>query len=255
VKRKATQTNVKNSGLSSIGESRFDVYLKEQKCDFKTKNIAIAGSTASEWYSGSYLEDLKKNAANHDYLWLTLMGNDALAQMPSCASEGHTPEECGDELEKDMLNKMGTILDDLHEVNPNLQIVGFGYDTMFGGLGCEVLCRTIFPQCWKESNVTSPIECFNTQFIRIQGIWDKLASARSDYVTAINILGTTQMAGGDEGVTIGHPDMTKLGPSAYWPDYYGCIHPSLLSTKHDGSGAMLIMHQFYEQYWSKTLGC
>merc|ERR1719498_335230 len=77
--------------------------------------------------------------------------------MPSCASAGHTPEECGDQLEKDMLSKMGSILDDLHEVNPKLQIVGFGYDTMFGGLGCEVLSRTIFPQCWKESNVTSPI--------------------------------------------------------------------------------------------------
>jgi hypothetical protein len=176
--------------------------------------------------------------------------------MPSCASSGKSSQECGDQLEKDMLDKMGHILDEVHEANPNMQIVGFGYDTMFGGLGCELMCKTIFPQCWgKEKNTTeSSIECFNIQFIRLQGVWDKLASTR-DFVTAINILGTTQMAGGDAGVTIGHPDMSKLGPATYWPDYYACIHPSLLSTKHDGSGAMLIMHQFYEQYWSSKLSC
>jgi hypothetical protein len=40
-------------------------------------------------------------------------------------------------------------------------------------------------------------------------VWDTLA-AKYSFVTAINILGATQIAGGYPGVTIGHPDLTKV---------------------------------------------
>lgn len=117
--------------------------------------------------------------------------------------------------------------------------------------------KGLFPQCWgKESDGSDAdsISCFNTQFVRIQRVWDSLQVSR-DFVDVINILGTTQKAGGYAGVEIGKPDLSKRGPSQYWPDYLACIHPSLTSTKKDGSGAMLIMEQFYEQYWGKYLGC
>lgn len=240
------------AGGSIIGASAFQRKLKEHSCDFTVKNIAIAGSTASQWSSGSYLENLKSAAKEHDYVWITLMGNDALAEMPTCASKGEPAQACGDQLESKMIETMGGILDDVHASAPSARIVGFGYDVMFGGIGCEMVAKEIFPQCWKNKTVNS-IECFNTEFVRLQKVWTEIAAKR-EWVDVINILGTTQIAGGDN-ATIGHPDLTKFGPSQYWPTTLACIHPSLTSLKKDGSGAMIIMEEFYTQYWSEKLGC
>jgi hypothetical protein len=85
------------------------------------------------------------------------------------------------------LGWMTTILDGIHEANPDakvlcgyrhlpcslvmlvmIQVVGFGYDTMFGGTGCTAIAKSVIPQCWTEKNWTSPIECFQTQQIRLQ---------------------------------------------------------------------------------------
>ena len=35
-------------------------------------------------------------------------------------------------------------------VHPAARVTGFGYDTMFGGLGCSLLTHDIFPQCWSR---------------------------------------------------------------------------------------------------------
>ena len=145
------------------------------------------------------------------------MGNDARAEMPECAQQGHTAVECGDRLMASMLDKMGKIVDNLHTANPDINIVGFGYDMMFGGTGCEAVERSIFPQCWQnETTKHDPIKCFNTELVRLQEAWETLASTRP-FVHAINILGATQIAGGDKGVTIGSPDLSKNGPAKYWP--------------------------------------
>ena len=151
------------------------------------------------------------------------------------------------------MSRMGTILDGIHEANPDAQVVGFGYDTMFGGFGCGFFTRQIFPQCWKKPiNNTNPIRCFNTELIRIQEAWETLASQRP-YVHAVKILGTTQAAGGDASASPGHPNLDKMGPSKYWPITLQCFHPS--TSGGDASGAMVIMEEFYKQYWSTALGC
>ena len=93
---------------------------------------------------------------------------------------------------------------------------------------------------------------FNSQFIKIQKVWETFAAQRP-YVTALNLLGTTQVAGGNKKATIGSPDLYKFGPAKYWPDTLACIHPS--TTGGDASGAMVIMEQFYHQFWSKALSC
>ena len=118
-------------------------------------------------------------AKNHDQIWITLMGNDALAEMPGCASEGKTAAQCGDMLMKNVLARMGTILDGIHEANPSAQVVGFGYDTMFGGLGCSLLAREMFPQCWKNASEPSPTRCFNTELVRMQQAWETLGLSLS----------------------------------------------------------------------------
>ena len=121
---------------------------------------------------------------------------------------------------------MTTIVEGIHEANPDAHIVGFGYDTMFGGVGCEAIARGIIPQCWeKEHNSSySSIRCFQTQQLRIQEAWTALAQ-KYPYVTAVDLLGATQAAGGDKGVTVGHPNLDKFGPAHYWPLTLECYHP------------------------------
>jgi len=171
--------------------------------------------------------------------------------MPDCASEKKTATQCGDQLFSSMLVHMGNIVDAVHEANPNAKVVGFGYDTMFGGLGCSLVTRDLFPQCYRIGGGGN--SCFNTEFLRIQEVWDTLASNRS-WVHNTSIIGATQAAAGDPKAVLGKSiDMEKMGPAKYWPDYEGCFHPGVVGG--EDSGAMVVMEAFYKQYWSAELGC
>ena len=64
-------------GTDIAGGGFFDSVLKKHSCDFKSTNIAIGGTTTGSWDSGRDLEKLKTNAKDHDYVWITLGGNDA----------------------------------------------------------------------------------------------------------------------------------------------------------------------------------
>ena len=172
------------------GGGFFNSVLKKHNCDFKSTNIAIGGTTTGSWDKGRDLDKLKTNAKDHDYVWITLGGNDAIAEMPACASKGKTAPECGDELMATEKTNMGVIIEAAVAANPNIKILGFGYDIMFGGLGCEAIARSIFPQCWKGSE--KKVECFNTQFVRIQELWEDLKKSYPKNVDTINILGTCQ---------------------------------------------------------------
>ena len=188
------------------------------------------------------------------------MGNDALEQMPDCAATGKTSAECGDQLYSDMLDKMGSIIDAVHSSNPDAHVVGMGYEMMFGGAGCGLVPATLFPQCWKdeaEKNNESSIRCFNEQVIRMQAVWNDLAAER-DYVTALNILGLTQVVDGDNTAKVGAPNMGKLGPAWAWPVYEGCIHPGVAGAPNgsgEDSASMVLMEEMYNQYWSDQFGC
>ena len=117
------------AGGTVVGLSAFDRKLKEYDCEFDATKIAIAGSTAVQWATSTTLLDvLKLEAKSHDALWITLMGNDALATLPECAASGNTSEACGDLLVQKMTETMGRLLDVVHETNPSIRIVGFGYD-------------------------------------------------------------------------------------------------------------------------------
>merc|ERR1719261_898251 len=161
-------------------------------------------------------------------------------------------EDCGSELVEKALGWMATIIDGIHEANPDAQVVGFGYDTMFGGIGCGTIAKSLFPQCWRNASEPNPVRCFNTQLVRIQTGWETLASTRS-FVHPVNLLGATQVAGGDPGAAVGKPNLDKFGPAKYWPLTLECFHPSKVGG--DNSGAMVIMKEFYKQYWSTALSC
>ena len=53
-----------------------------------------------------------------------------LGQLPDCAKSGKSAAQCGDEMVANVMGTMGTILDAVHESNPNIRVVGFGYDIM-----------------------------------------------------------------------------------------------------------------------------
>lgn len=236
-----------------FGEGFMSYILKKHGCPYTgATNIAQAGSTADLWKSGTRLAQLKEEAKQHDILWLSLMGNDAAYILPKCAKAGKTADECGNEMLNNVMQNMNTILDAVHESNPQMKVVGFGYDIMFGDVGCSAMTHSIFPQCWKDADEVAGARCFNMQFTKIQAIWQILAAQRP-YVSTVNLLGTTQAAGGYPGAQIGKPDMDKFGPPQYWPVLEGCIHPGVMPVYT--SGAMIIMEAFYERYWSSELGC
>ena len=242
-------------GTISPATEFFKKKLTEHNCPLSGfTNIAVGGTTAKQWASGEFLASIKKQAPLHDYIWVTLMGNDALAEMPGCAASGKSAAACGDELYQSCSASMNTIMTAIHSANPNAHVVGFGYDTMFGGLGCSIFTHMLFPQCWNnKSSTVTPNRCFNTELVRMQELWERL-DMDNEFITAINLLGTTQVAGNVKNSSIGHPNMDEMGPAKYWPITLECIHPAT-GFGGDTSGAMVIMEEFYKQYWSKVLDC
>jgi hypothetical protein len=246
-------------GSDVAGSSFLNSQLKRHDCDFQTSSIAVPGTMTTDWNHGTYLSALKLAAQKSDYIFFILMGNDALMDMPDCAQDKtKTSAECGNQLVTKVMKNMGDIADAIHEANPNTRLVGFGYDTMFGGLGCSLVTHQLFPQCWRASS-QEPVKgnrCFNTQFLRIQDIWDSMASSRS-WVDSASILGATQVAGGNIKASTAdddrHIDMDAMGPAKYWPDYEACFHPGVLGG--DDSGAAVTMAEFYKVYWSKQPLC
>ena len=93
-----------------IDQSFFERKLKAKGCQSKTRNIAVPGTTARDWSTGTLFNLAKKQLKRRDYVWAMFGGNDALALMPRCASNGGTAEECGDELMAEMLNVASIML-------------------------------------------------------------------------------------------------------------------------------------------------
>jgi len=244
------------SDLANV--SFFDSQLRKHGCDFKSVNIAVPGTMTTDWNQGTYLKALKQAAKVSDYIFFILMGNDALMDMQDCAeNKTKSAVDCGDELVLKVRRNMGDIADAVHDANPKTRVVGFGYDTMFGGLGCGLVTHDLFPQCWRRGVAKgSQIRCFNEQFLRIQGTWDYLAETR-DWVDSASILGATQVAAGDTKASTDendrHIDMDAMGPAKYWPDYEGCFHPGVLGG--EDSGSAVVMAEFFRVYWGKMLQC
>jgi len=238
-------------------ESFFQRKLVEHGCHVHSVSLAIPGSTSSMWVKPLLLDALKAAvlAYQPDFVWMTLVGNDALHSMPDCAKTNKSAAQCGDELVGTAVPNIFQIVDAVHSVHPAARVTGFGYDTMFGGLGCSLLTHDIFPQCWSRSvPLGGGNRCFNEQFLRIQTGWDWIAGNRS-FVDPVSILGATQVAAGDKKASTDPADrridMDRMGPAKYWPDYLACFHPGIVPEDSDDIGAMIVMEEFWKVYWSK----
>jgi len=241
-------------------ESFFERKLSEHGCKVSSLCLAIPGSTSNDWVKPLWLRALKVAVALYrpDYVWMTLVGNDALDSMPACAKTGKSESACADELIGTAVPNVFKIVDTIHEAHPAAKVTGFGYDTMFGGLGCSLLTHDIFPQCWsKNVPKAQGNRCFNTQFLRIQEGWEWIAGNRS-FVDLVSILGATQVAAGDTKASTDpkdrHIDMDAMGPAKYWPSWLACFHPNI-EPDNDSNGAMVVMEEFYKVYWSQQPAC
>ena len=247
-------------GMDAGGVSAFDRKLREKGCNFTATSIAIPGTKTNDWDTAGMLDMVKVLSKKADYVWITLMGNDALAEMPACARTGKSAQECGNEFIGNVFRHMLPILDAIRVANAKTRVVGFGYDILFSGAACLPIAKSVFPQCWNTTSTTNTTaeldpestKCFNTQFVRIQELWQEFASDLH-WVDTIDVLGTTQAAGGFPGTAPGKPDLTKFAPDGFFPIELGCIHPSLLPL--ETSGAMAIMDEFHKQYFASKLGC
>lgn len=242
-------------------QSFFERKLTEHGCHISSLCIAIPGSTSGMWASSLGLKAVKAAVAAYkpDYVWGTLVGNDALDSMPDCAQTGKSEEECAAQLIGTAIPNVYKIVDAIHEGYPAARVTGFGYDTMFGGAGCRLITNDVFPQCYAKNRSVEPKgnRCFNTQFLKIQEGWNWIAGNRS-FVDPVTIMGATQVAGGDTKAstdpTNRHIDMDAMGPAKYWPTYLACFHPGILPDTDD-NGAMVVMEEFYKVYWSKQPAC
>eukprot|EP00492_Amphilonche_elongata_P000988 TRINITY_DN1583_c0_g1_i1.p1 TRINITY_DN1583_c0_g1~~TRINITY_DN1583_c0_g1_i1.p1 ORF type:complete len:142 (-),score=22.03 TRINITY_DN1583_c0_g1_i1:156-545(-) len=119
-------------------------------------------------------------------------------------------------------------------------------------MGCRALAKSLFPQCPRTYD-TEPEQnrCFNYWAVAVQSAWEQLAADRP-YLSVLNLLGVTQFAAHYENVTIGHPDLERMGPEKYWPDYELCFHPGVVGKDN---AATVIMEEFYSQYWGSELQC
>ena len=114
--------------------------MREHHCHLSSRSIAVPGTETSDWTSGEYLDALKKAAKDADYVFATLMGNDALYHMPDCAkNHSKTAAECGDMLYAKAYANMAAMADAIHEASPNARFVGFGSRKVV----CDVRCFVV----------------------------------------------------------------------------------------------------------------
>lgn len=230
------------------GGSAFQSMLDTYSPNTTLNNIAIGGTTAAEWALGK-LGTLKTNVvADTTHVWLTLGGNDAIqGPLPDCGLvQKKSAEECTTVELARIKKHMSTIIEAIHKDSPNVRVLGFGYDIL--GMAkfpiCPPLARGIFPQCINATEGFTT--CFNTQFVRVQGMWEELAQTY-DYVDTVSMLGTLEAASGDKKASTGTPDLSKFSPNSLMQT--NCIHP----TRGWDGGFGVIFKKQWSIYWSKQL--
>lgn len=248
---------VAGDSWGTFGAKPFEAMFTKHGANVSIYNMAAGGTTSDDWSHGAILDALAKSVSLPEtkYIWFTFGGNDAIEHLPFCALEtdpltgkGKTIDQCTDELMVNSTRGIKKILERVKAANPKVRVVGFGYDIM--GLGklpaCPLIAPEIMPQC--KDKVAHPegfVHCFNQQFLKIQGVWDTMATTEAGLgiVDRVNLLGTLQAHNGDAKASIGHPDLDKWGPSNLYQ--INCIHPS------EDKGFPIVFDKFWDLYWSK----
>ena len=173
------------------------------------------------------------------HVWLTIGGNDAQRALPGCGLP------CVPRLQNETVKRVQHFVEPALAAHPQVRVVMAGYDIFnFGAsLNPECLAKGLafLPQCAGPRH----IECFNEKFLELfqKGIVEALASPR---LTAVDIRGALQAAGGVPGARVGAPVLSSWSPDALMQP--NCIHPKF------GEGFTAIMDALWTTYFERWYG-
>lgn len=202
-------------------------------------NHAVSGSTAAQWAKPNKVNDLKNWVLqNKDakYVWITIGGNDAADGM-----QRGTPIE---KILADFLANEAKFFEPLIKAVPNIKVVQFGYDILFWDyFECVAQSTAIFgKQCGKHGSANFTV-CANTLFLKVQGAIETFANHYSQ-LTAPNLVGTWQTAGGITGASIGKPNLNYFSPNKYTGPTKFCLHAN-------NEGYDITFSNLWDIYFSK----
>lgn len=202
-------------------------------------NHAVAGSTAAQWARPNKVNDLKnwvQQNKDAKYVWITIGGNDAANGM-----QAGTPI---DKILADFLSNEGKFLKPLLTAVPDIKIVQFGYDILFWDyFECTLEATSIFGKfCGKHGSKNFTV-CANTLFLKVQATIETLSS-HYPQLTAPNLLGSLQKAGGISGADIAKPNLNYFSPNEYTGPTKLCLHCT-------DKGYDIIFKNLWDIYFSK----
>lgn len=220
------------------------------------KSAAVGGTTACGWASkdnGMALVNKARSTFPNapdgpDYVWYTLGGNDLLGDntFKRCAKGAKTFDnmlKCMEEATAKVMKCTETMLDNFFKAFPKSRVLQSGYDLPCEDLLCDLTVTGWYDSGWCGFNST----CLNTMMERFQeyhlgGLSRKYAQPQ---YTVLNLLGTSQKAGGVAGADVGKPVLSQGSP-CQWMAL--CVHP-----RYKSPAANLIGEVFWNQYFSKQL--
>jgi len=209
----------------------------ERRGDTRTiNNIAVGGTTCAGWAEGSRLRqllDAVKPETGATHLWMICGGNDAQFKLVGCRPQ----DECIKEIVAQVTEDLGHILDEVKKVNPQLRVVGFGYDLLgFGTILGNILSRAILPDC------SGNAQCVNSEFLSIQSVYDRLGETKSNF-DVLNLLGSLQAHAGVQGAAVGSPVLSEFSPNNLFDAT--AIHPT-------AEGYRVVFENLYDRYFAKN---
>jgi len=225
------------AGDSWTGGSRQFIDVFSRNGDPRSiSNIGAGGSTCRGWAQGTLLNRLTSavRASDVEQVWMICGGNDAMSELLFC-----TPQDtCVDNMINNMRTNMKTFIEASRAANPNVKIVGFGYDLFpFGAIHCNLISLGLFPDCGGEAS------CVNNVFSKFQWLYNELAETYDNF-ESVDIRGALQASQGIPGASVGNPNLDEFSPFDTFQ--IDCIHPN-------SGGYDIIFSAFYEEYWRNNL--
>merc|ERR1712232_1119862 len=178
----------------------------------------------------------------------TLGGNDPLRDrtVRACAQTAKTfsdMEDCLRGAVDRAINCSETLLDNYFKVFPRSRVLQSGYDLPCENTLCEATLVGRFDAGWcgwyNHTCTNTLMERFHYYYLD-QGLSKKYSEPQ---YSTLNILGTSQKAGGVPGADVGKPVLSEQSPCK-WTAV--CVHPAYKSPAADAIGEV-----FWDQYFSK----
>ena len=107
--------------------------LKKHGSPLEVVNKGIGGSTAKQWAEEpNHVRTLVEENGGKDveFIWVSVGGNDAQADLPGCQAFGGSPSTCVAKCIASVLGSTRKFLDPVVAAYPDVKIFQFGYDIL-----------------------------------------------------------------------------------------------------------------------------